>query len=73
MATNAYEGICDWCGVKVPPCRGDFQSIGSLPKDYKKWYTGLNYKGRWLIRCFNCRGTGNETIKIKNLKQQGKI
>ena len=56
MWLNKYKGICFICGKEVLPHRGDFQSIGSLPKKIRKKYTGVNYKGKWLVRCFNCKG-----------------
>lgn len=57
-----YPGVCDWCGKKVEAGKGDFQSVGSLPKHIREKFTGKNYKGRWLIRCFNCKGRPNEDL-----------
>ncbi len=54
-----YPGVCFKCNRNVPAGKGDFQSIGSLPKGMRSNYTGANYKGKWLVRCFLCKGTGN--------------
>jgi hypothetical protein len=62
-----YPGNCDFCGKYVPKGKGDFQSIGSLSKKQKKLFTGVNYKGKWLIRCFQCKHTGNVTLRQKQL------
>lgn len=59
MALNRYKGICFICGQNVPPRKGDFQNISTLPKSIRKKYTGVNYKGSWLVRCFGCKGLGN--------------
>ncbi len=59
MSLNKYPEKCFICGKDVPAGNGDFQSVGSLPKDIRKQYTGVNYRGKWLIRCFNCKGVGN--------------
>lgn len=61
-----YKGVCDFCGRETHAGKGDFQSIGSLPQKYKHLYTGKNYQGKWLIRCFHCKGAGNTTLKIEN-------
>lgn len=67
MSVTKYKGTCDFCGKNVPAGKGDFQSIGSLSKKAKALYTGANYKGKWLIRCFGCRGTGNMPLRQQNL------
>jgi len=63
MSLNKYKGVCFICDKEVLPYKGDFQSIECLPKKIKKGYVGANYKGKWLVRCFACKGKGN----IKNL------
>lgn len=63
MSLNRFAGKCFICGHDVPTGKGDFQSVGSLPKDIRKNYTGANYKGKWLIRCFKCKGSGNYPSK----------
>ena len=45
MAVNRYPGICWKCEKQVPAGGGDFELVGSLPKDVKPKYTGKNYKG----------------------------
>lgn len=60
MSLTRYDGICFMCGKTVKAGKGDFQSIGSLSKELKKNYTGANYKGKWLVRCFQCKGLGNK-------------
>lgn len=67
MSLTKYNGICDFCGAETPAGKGDFQSICSLGKNAKKLFTGQNYKGKWLIRCFKCKGTGNKTLREKQL------
>ena len=62
MSLNQYKGKCFMCGKEVLPLKGDFQSIGTLSKSLKKNYTGENYKGKWLVRCFGCKGLGNKTM-----------
>lgn len=49
-----YDGICFVCGEKVKSGNGDIQSKGSIPKEYRKLFYG-----KWLIRCFECKGAGN--------------
>lgn len=51
-----FDGVCDFCGEKTEAGRGDFQSIGSLGKEQKKLFTGFGFKGKWLVRCFRCKG-----------------
>jgi DNA-directed RNA polymerase subunit N (RpoN/RPB10) len=55
-----FDGVCFKCGKTVKAGKGDFQSIGSLSKELKKQHTGKNYHGKWLVRCFSCKGTGNK-------------
>lgn len=68
MSLNQYKGICFICGKEVPPRKGDFQNIGSLSKELKKNYTGANYRGKWLVRCFGCKGLGNNPLKLNEIK-----
>lgn len=56
---SRYSGNCFLCHKFVPAGKGDIQSIGSLPKHIKIKHTGPNYRGNWLIRCFDCKGKGN--------------
>lgn len=66
MSLIQYGGKCDFCGRDTKPFKGDFQSIGSLGKKEKAHFTGQNYKGKWLIRCFGCRGV-RHTRKYQEL------
>lgn len=65
MSLINYEGICDFCGRYTEARKGDFQSIGSLSKKEKALFTKQNYKGKWLIRCFHCKGI-KHTLRYKN-------
>lgn len=51
-----FAGTCDFCGQYTKAGEGDFQSIGSLSKKEKDLFVGVHYKGKWLIRCFMCKG-----------------
>jgi len=66
---NRYAGDCAFCGRPTGADQGDFQSIGSLGKKERKLFTGVNYTGRWLIRCFRCKGAGNQTMRSKKLTE----
>ncbi len=75
MSLINFAGNCDFCGNHTPAFKGDFQSIGSLGKKEKQLFVGQNYKGKWLIRCFKCKGVRftkkyNELLnmKLSNLK-----
>lgn len=57
-----YDCICFRCGKKVEAGKGDFQAYWSLKKSERQL---VNKKGRWLVRCFACKGQGN--IPINNL------
>lgn len=70
MSTIRYAGTCNWCGKHVQPGRGDFQSIGSLSKDIRKHFTGANFKTKWLIRCFGCKGLGNKSVILSTQPSQ---
>jgi hypothetical protein len=72
MSLIRYAGTCDFCGKHTLSGKGDFQSIGSLSKKTKQLYTGAGYKGKWLIRCFKCKGTGNVPLRAKNLYHTNK-
>lgn len=63
MSVTQYNGICFMCGKNVPAGRGDFQSVGSLPKKDRSKYAG---RGKWLVRCFQCKGLGNKPLVDKN-------
>jgi len=67
MSLTRYDGVCFRCGKQVKAGNGDFQSIGTLPKDLKKNYTGANYKGKWLVRCFGCKNMGNKVLPSKDI------
>lgn len=67
MAAIKYPGVCDFCGKECKAGGGDFQSVGSLPPDIKKYHVNQHYTGKWLIRCYGCKNVGNETIKYKQL------
>lgn len=62
---NRYKGICFRCGKEVPPHGGWFQSRGSLPLEEKK---KLSFGGRWLVRCEDCKNTGNK-ISFGKIKE----
>jgi len=55
------------CDKEVPPRKGDFQHIKSLPNKEKVKHTGANYHGKWLVRCFACKGLGNKPLKQEQL------
>lgn len=57
MSLTRYDGVCFRCGKTVKAGKGDFQSVGSLPKPQRAKYAG---KGKWLVRCFGCKGVGNK-------------
>lgn len=58
MSVNKYAGVCFICGKNVAPGKGDFQSTGSLSKEKRK-----KIVGRWLVRCFGCKGLGNKPME----------
>lgn len=46
------------CGKDVPAGKGDFQSVGSLPKSWRS-----KIMGRWVVRCFGCKDLGNRPLE----------
>ena len=57
MSLTRYDGDCFRCGTFVKAGKGDFQSVGTLPKKER-----VKYRKRWLVRCFGCKGLGNVPI-----------
>jgi len=55
MSLNQYKGICFRCGDEVLPHKGDFQAAYTLGKTLRN-----KIAGKWLIRCFACKGLGNK-------------
>ncbi len=70
MSLISFGGICDFCGKDTKAGKGHFQSIGSLGKKEKAFFTGVNYKGKWLIRCFQCKGIRHTLIYSNYLRQK---
>lgn len=68
MSLIQYGGICNFCGRKTEAGKGDFQSIGSLNKKERTLFTGANFKSKWLIRCFRCKGK-KHTLKFEELNE----
>ncbi len=60
MSLTRYDGFCFRCGKTVKAGKGDFQSKTTLQKEERK-----KFIGRWLVRCFACKGTGNRVTIIK--------
>lgn len=52
-----FDGFCFRCGKNVKAGKGYFQSKVTLPKEDRK-----KYIGKWIVRCFACRGLGNKSI-----------
>lgn len=69
MSLIKFSGNCDFCGKPTKEFKGDFQSIGSLGKKEKMFFTGKNYKGKWLIRCFSCKGIRHTKIYTEFLEK----
>lgn len=57
MSLTRYDGNCFMCGEFVKAGKGDFQSVGTLPKEIRS-----KYNRKWLVRCFSCKGLGNVPI-----------
>jgi len=54
---NQYPGNCFRCKHKVKKWQGFFQRVNSLPKEER-----VKYNTKWLLRCKECVGMGNEEI-----------
>lgn len=55
-----YDSECFRCHKKVPAGEGDIQRINS-----KKMYKLMGRWG-WVVRCFGCKGKGNEVLEVLN-------
>ena len=60
MSLTRYDGKCFRCGKFVPAGKGDFQARNSLSHTER-----VKYIGKWLVRCFACRGLGNKSLITK--------
>ena len=58
MSLTRFDGVCFKCGKNVKAGKGDFQSKGSLPKEWRN-----KIMGKWLVRCFSCKLTGNKPME----------
>lgn len=54
---NMYPGKCFKCGEQVLQGEGFFQKIN---KGDGKLYEENKNKRKWVLRCKNCVGTGNQ-------------
>lgn len=66
MSVTRYAGQCAFCGKQTPAGKGDFQSKGSLPKKTRAKLAAMRHPGMWLIRCFRCKGAGNNLFIFRN-------
>jgi len=57
---NHFKGTCFICGKEVLPKQGYFQIKYSLPKDLQQ-----KIKRKWLHRCKECVGKGNQQLIFK--------
>jgi len=58
--SNKYSGNCFICGEHVKSGQGSFQVA------HPKWKLNT----RWVIRCLNCRGKGNNADKLAIKKRE---
>ena len=70
MSVNQYPGICAFCNRNVPAGRGDFQSKGSLSKKTRYKLAQIRHPGKWLVRCFRCKGAGNKLYIFRNNNEE---